>query len=127
MSAAFVRSFEKFPEAGPFALEVINDEGDYANLFSPGQAEVTLIEKQGHNGEHLVVSVRFDTLEQAKRAGKTLADAFEAVREIQAEAKPEPCYLHRWRVSLFSRSVEHKAVCARCGAVADLVVRDADA
>jgi hypothetical protein len=125
MSIGIVTERGDWPPAGDFTLDVLNDDGQHGRLFTPNQAEVTITAPPviGPIPPKLeraftIVSVAFSTLDQAERAGRILADAFAAVRAIQAEpvVDRDACE-HRWLTTRFARSIEKTSVCELCGAV----------
>lgn len=122
MKAQLLKGWEVWSPGEPFALEVLEDGAGFAAMFTPGVSELTILgAKQEPDGARLVVPVSFRSYDQAQRAGKILADAFAAVRAIDAEPEPlDDCRHERLHARRFSRhELELTVVCEFCEAVFD--------
>ena len=111
---AYCAAAETWPEAGVLPLSVLNNDGEYAAIYGEdGHSEVVLLGPSGR--ERLVIPVRFDTLEQGLRAGKILADAFAAVRDIQDEEPAYYCEHRKVRFTFLARMDGKHGICEGCG------------
>lgn len=119
MSATFVSELAQWPipELGVFPLRVADETGEPANWYGPTMTEVTIFGPKNEDGETLVVSIAFASMDHALRAGKILGAAFAEVQELQNAPTPDPetCE-HRPRVTRFSRELKKQRLCELCAA-----------
>lgn len=108
------------PGLDPRKVRLLDDDGEQARLFGPGQAEVALIGPRRPDGSSFVLPFAFETLEQAKRAGKILSVALGGLQRIADEVIDQDSCRHDFDLTRFTRALPKTAICGKCSLAIDL-------